>query len=67
MTIQVENIVFITDKTEVDENGQSTEIALLHAKMEEDFKDEEKLNHFKNLLVKNHNTAFLIYNNLYNG
>jgi hypothetical protein len=39
-------------------------LGTIHAKMIEDFKDESKLNYFKQLLEANPNTAFKIYNNL---
>jgi hypothetical protein len=39
-------------------------LGTIHAKMIEEFKDESKLNYFKELLDQDPNTAFTIYNNL---
>jgi hypothetical protein len=39
-------------------------LGTIHAQMIEDFKDESKLNYFKQLLEANPNTAFTIYNEL---
>ena len=44
-------------------NSQDEELGIIHAQMIEDFKDESKLNYFKQLLNANTNTAFSIYNN----
>ena len=45
-------------------NPTDEELGTIHAQMIEDFKDESKLNYFKQLLDANPNTAFTIYNNL---
>lgn len=39
-------------------------LGTLHAQMIEDFRDEKKLEYFKQLLNADPNTAFSIYNNL---
>jgi len=63
MIIQVEKLLFITNPNEVDENGNLTDLAVIHGQMEKDFEDESKLEYFKQLLSQNPNTAFTIYNN----
>jgi hypothetical protein len=45
-------------------DANDSELGSVHAQMIEDFKDESKLNYFKQLLDANPNTAFSIYNNL---
>jgi hypothetical protein len=45
-------------------NPTDEELGTLHAKMIEDFKDESKLEYFKQLLDQDPNTAFTIYNEL---
>ena len=57
MTIKVNNIKFYLDPTD-------EVLGTIHAQMIEHFKDESKLNYFKQLLEENPNTAFSIYNNL---
>jgi hypothetical protein len=57
MTIEVNNIKFYLDPTD-------EVLGAIHAQMIEDFKDESKLNYFKQLLNENSNTAFTIYNKL---
>jgi hypothetical protein len=39
-------------------------LGTIHAQMIEDFKDESKLEYFKQLLDQDPNTAFSIYNNI---
>ena len=63
MIIQVEKLLFITNPNEVDENGNLTDLAVIHGQMEKDFEDKSKLEYFKQLLSQNPNTAFTIYNN----
>ena len=57
MIIEVNNIRFYLDPTD-------EVLGTIHAQMIEDFKDESKLEYFKQLLVENPNTAFVVYNNL---
>lgn len=57
MIIQVENIFFYL-------NSEDEVLGTIHAKMIQDFKDEKKLNYFKELLLNNPDTAFTIYNKL---
>jgi hypothetical protein len=57
MIVEIKNIRFYLDP--IDEV-----LGTIHAKMIEDFKDESKLNYFKQLLESNPNTAFTIYNKL---
>jgi len=45
-------------------NSQDEQLGTIHAQMIEDFKDNSKLEYFKQLLNANTNTAFSIYNNL---
>ena len=45
-------------------NPTDEELGTIHAQMIEDFKDEKKLEYFKELLESNPNTAFTIYNKL---
>ncbi len=45
-------------------NSQDEELGTIHSQMIEDFKDEKKLEYFKQLLDLDPNTAFTIYNNL---
>jgi hypothetical protein len=45
-------------------NSQDEQLGIIHAKMIEDFKDKSKLEYFKQLLDKDSNTAFSIYNKL---
>jgi hypothetical protein len=59
MIINTEKYTFILGTIEDD-----IELNTLHSQMIEDFKDESKLNYFKQLLEANPNTAFTIYNNL---
>jgi hypothetical protein len=54
MIIQVNNIRFYL-------NSQDEELGSVHARMIEDFKDEIKLEAFKQLLIKDSSTAFQIY------
>jgi hypothetical protein len=44
-------------------NSQDEELGTIHSQMIEDFKDEKKLEYFKQLLDQDPNTAFTIYNN----
>lgn len=64
MIIKEGNVIFILNPTDTDENGNLTELSVIHAQMVEDFKDNSKLEYFKQLLREDHNTAFLKYNNL---
>ena len=57
MIVESNNIKFYLDSTD-------EELGTLHAKMIEDFRDEKKLEYFKQLLDQDPNTAFTIYNNL---
>ena len=57
MIIEFNNSIFYL-------NSQDEELGTIHAKMIEDFKDESKLEYFKQLLDADPNTAFSIYNNL---
>jgi hypothetical protein len=57
MIIEVNNIRFYL-------NPIDDVLGTIHAQMIEDFKDESKLNYFKQLLEANPNTAFTIYNNI---
>ena len=57
MTIKVNNIKFYLDPTD-------EVLGTIHAQMIEHFKDDEKLNYFKQLLDADSNTAFSIYNNI---
>ena len=45
-------------------NSKDEILGTIHAQMIEDFKDESKLEYFKQLLNADPNTAFSIYNNL---
>lgn len=45
-------------------NSQDEELGTIHSQMIEDFKDEKKLEYFKQLLDTDPNTAFIIYNNI---
>lgn len=45
-------------------NSQDNQLGTIHSQMIEDFKDEKKLEYFKQLLDQDSNTAFTIYNNL---
>ena len=57
MKIETNKYTFYLDSTD-------EELGTLHAQMIEDFKDDKKLEYFKQLLEANPNTAFSIYNNL---
>ncbi len=57
MIVEFNNGLFYLD-------SQDEQLGTIHAQMIEDFKDESKLNYFKQLLNENPNTAFSIYNNL---
>jgi hypothetical protein len=57
MIIEVKNTKFYLDSTD-------EQLGTIHAKMIEDFKDDKKLEYFKQLLEANPNTAFTIYNNI---
>lgn len=57
MIIEINNIRFYLNPTD-------EVLGTIHAQMIDDFKDESKLNYFKQLLDANPNTAFLIYNEL---
>jgi hypothetical protein len=57
MIIEVKNTKFYLDPTD-------EQLGTIHAKMIEDFKDDKKLEYFKQLLEANPNTAFTIYNNI---
>ncbi len=57
MIIEVKNTKFYLDPTD-------EVLGTIHAQMIEDFKDESKLNYFKELLEQDPNTAFTIYNNI---
>ena len=57
MKIETSKYTFYLDSTD-------EELGTLHAKMIEDFKDDKKLEYFKQLLEANPNTAFSIYNNI---
>lgn len=57
MIVEINNIVFYLDPTD-------EVLGTIHAKMIEDFRDESKLEYFKQLLEQDPNTAFTIYNNL---
>ena len=57
MIIEFNNSIFYL-------NSQDEILGTIHAKMIEDFKDESKLEYFKQLLDADPNTAFSIYNNL---
>jgi hypothetical protein len=57
MIIEFNNSIFYLD-------SQDEQLGTIHAQMIEDFKDESKLNYFKQLLNTNTNTAFSIYNKL---
>jgi hypothetical protein len=54
MIIQVNNIKFYLDPTD-------QVLGAIHAQMIEDFKDESKLEAFKELLEQNPSTAFSLY------
>lgn len=54
MLIEVNEIRFYLDP-------QDEELGAIHSQMIEDFKNEEKLDYFKQLLVANASTAFSIY------
>jgi hypothetical protein len=45
-------------------NPTDEELGTIHAQMIEDFKDDKKLDYFKQLLDQDPNTAFSIYNNI---
>jgi hypothetical protein len=57
MIVEIKNIRFYLDSTD-------EELGTLHSKMIEDFKDDKKLDYFKQLLEQDPNTAFTIYNNI---
>jgi hypothetical protein len=57
MIVEIKNIRFYLNPTD-------EVLGTLHAKMIEDFKDDKKLEYFKQLLDANPNTAFTIYNEL---
>jgi len=57
MIVEIKNIRFYLDPTD-------EELGTIHTKMIDDFKDDKKLEYFKQLLEANPNTAFSIYNNL---
>jgi len=57
MIVEINNIKFYLDPTD-------EVVGTIHAKMIEDFRDEKKLDYFKQLLEQDPNTAFTIYNNL---
>jgi len=57
MIVEFNNGLFYLD-------SQDEELGTIHAQMIEDFKDNSKLNYFKQLLNANTNTAFSIYNNI---
>jgi hypothetical protein len=57
MIVEFNNGIFYLD-------SQDEQLGTVHAQMIEDFKDESKLNYFKQLLNANTNTAFSIYNEL---
>lgn len=57
MIIEINNIKFYLDSTD-------EVLGTIHAQMLEDFRDEKKLEYFKQLLEQDPNTAFTIYNNL---
>ena len=57
MIIETKYIKFYLDTTD-------EVLGTIHAQMIEDFKDETKLEYFKQLLDADPNTAFTIYNNL---
>ena len=57
MIVEFNNGLFYLD-------SQDEQLGTVHAQMIEDFKDESKLNYFKQLLNANTNTAFSIYNEL---
>jgi hypothetical protein len=56
MIVEVNNIKFYLDP-------QDEVLGDIHAKMIEDFKDESKLEYFKQLLETDSNTAFSIFVN----
>lgn len=57
MIIEINNIKFYLDSTD-------EELGTIHGQMLEDFRDEKKLEYFKQLLDQDPNTAFTIYNNI---
>jgi hypothetical protein len=57
MIVEFNNGLFYLD-------SQDEQLGTIHAKMIEDFKDKSKLEYFKQLLEKDSNTAFSIYNNI---
>jgi hypothetical protein len=57
MIVEFNNGLFYLD-------SQDEQLGTIHAQMIEDFKDKSKLEYFKQLLDKDSNTAFSIYNNL---
>ena len=57
MIVESNNIKFYLDPTD-------EVLGTIHAQMIEDFRDESKLEYFKQLLDEDPNTAFTIYNNL---
>jgi hypothetical protein len=54
MIIEVNNIRFYLDP-------QDDELGSIHARMIEDFEDESKLEAFKQLLIEDSSTAFVLY------
>jgi len=57
MKIESNKYTFFLDSTD-------EVLGTIHAQMIEDFKDKSKLEYFKQLLDKDSNTAFTIYNNI---
>jgi hypothetical protein len=57
MIIEFKNGLFYLD-------SQDEQLGTIHAQMIEDFKDDKKLDYFKQLLDADSNTAFSIYNNI---
>jgi hypothetical protein len=57
MKIETSKYTFYLDSTD-------EVLGTIHAQMIEDFKDDKKLEYFKQLLEANPNTAFSIYNNI---
>jgi hypothetical protein len=57
MIVEFNNGLFYLD-------SQDEQLGTLHTKMIEDFNDKSKLEYFKQLLEKDSNTAFSIYNNI---
>lgn len=54
MIVEVNNIKFYLDP-------QDEELGSVHARMIEDFADESKLEAFKQLLIQDSSTAFVLY------